>query len=94
MVKGAAAWALGQIGGHSAKHANALASQDVLTHLLAVYIYQNSTEELKKKAKKAIKNIVIMCTELKPLESIIEDSPEEIQVYLIKQIAKIVAKEK
>ena len=35
-----------------------------------------------------------MCTELKPLESIIEDSPEEIQVYLIKQIAKIVAKEK
>jgi tRNA G46 methylase TrmB len=66
---------LGQIGGHSAKHANALANQDVLTHLLAVYIYQNSTEELKKKAKKALKNIIIMCTELRPLDSILDDSP-------------------
>jgi 3-methyladenine DNA glycosylase AlkD len=62
LVKGAAAWALGQIGGHSYKHANPLANEEVLTHLLAVYIYQNSTEELKKKAKKAIKNIVVMCT--------------------------------
>jgi 3-methyladenine DNA glycosylase AlkD len=44
LVKGAAAWALGQIGAHSPKHANSLAAQDVLTHLLAVYIYQNSTE--------------------------------------------------
>lgn len=44
LVKGAAAWALGQIGGHSNKHANALAQEEVLTHLLAVYIYQNSPE--------------------------------------------------
>ncbi len=65
-----------------------------MTHLLAVYIYSNSTEELKKKAKKALKNIIIMCTELSTLESVIEDSPEEIQVYLIKQIAKIIAKDK
>ena len=35
-----------------------------------------------------------MCTELSTLESVIEDSPEEIQVYLIKQIAKIIAKDK
>ena len=44
LVKGAASWALGQIGGHSRNHANALASEEVLTHLLAVYIYNNSTE--------------------------------------------------
>lgn len=43
LVKGASAWALGQIGGHSGKHANALALEEVLTHLLAVYIYQKST---------------------------------------------------
>jgi len=43
LVKGAAAWALGQIGGHSYKHANPLANEEVLTHLLAVYIYNNST---------------------------------------------------
>ena len=67
LVKGASAWALGQIGGHSNKHANALALEEVLTHLLAVYIYQKSTDELKKKSKKGIKNIVIMCTEVEPL---------------------------
>ena len=67
LVKGAAAWALGQIGGHSNKHANSMASEEVLTHLLAVYIYNNSTDELKKKAKKAIKNIVTMTTEILPL---------------------------
>ncbi len=61
---------------------------------MAVFIYNNSTEELKKKAKKAIKNVVVMCTELNPLEQIIEDSPAEIQVYLIKQITKIVVKDK
>ena len=72
LVKGAASWALGQIGGHSRTHANALAGEQVLTHLLAVYIYNNSTDELKKKAKKAIKNIVIMCTEVNHLESIIQ----------------------
>lgn len=44
LVKGAASWALGQIGGHSRTHANALAAEEVLTHLLAVYIYNNSTE--------------------------------------------------
>ncbi len=71
LVKGAAAWALGQIGGHSRTHANALTAEEVLTHLLAVYIYTNSSDELKKKAKKAIKNIVVMCTEIQSLESVI-----------------------
>lgn len=75
LVKGAAAWALGQIGGHSRTHANSLAAEEVLTHLLAVYIYNNSTDELKKKAKKAIKNIVTMCTELSSVEAIIEVFP-------------------
>ena len=55
LVKGAAAWSLGQIGGHSSKHANSLAQEEVLTHLLAVYIYQNSTDELRKKSKKVEK---------------------------------------
>jgi hypothetical protein len=37
LVKAAAAWTLGQIGGHSAEHARAMAEQDVPSHLLAVY---------------------------------------------------------
>ena len=71
LVKGASAWALGQIGGHSKHHSNSLAQEDVLTHLLAVYIYQNSTEQLKKKSKKALKNMILMCDEIPNLQSLI-----------------------
>lgn len=35
-----------------------------------------------------------MCTELMPLEQIIQDSPAQIQSYLIKQITKIIVKDK
>jgi hypothetical protein len=49
---------------------------------LAVYIYNNSTEELKKKAKKAIKNIIVMCTELNTLESIIEVLVKRFRILL------------
>ena len=47
---------LGQIGGHSADHARAMAEAD--SQLLAVYKFQESSEDLKKKAKKALKSIL------------------------------------
>ena len=56
LVKAAAAWTLGQIGGHSADHARAMAEAD--SQLLAVYKFQESSEDLKKKAKKALKSIL------------------------------------
>ena len=36
LIKAAAAWSIGQIGGHSADHAKAMADADVPLHLLAV----------------------------------------------------------
>ena len=36
LIKAAAAWSLGQIGGHSAEHARAMAEADVPLNLLAV----------------------------------------------------------
>lgn len=58
LIKAAAAWSLGQIGGHSADHARAMAEADVPSHLLAVYKFSDSSEDLKKKAKKALKSIL------------------------------------
>ena len=58
MIKAAAAWSLGQIGGHSADHARSMAEADVPSHLLAVYKFSESSEDLKKKAKKALKSIL------------------------------------
>lgn len=36
-VKAAAAWTLGQLGGHSYNHAKAMAEADALSHLLNAY---------------------------------------------------------
>lgn len=61
-IKAASAWSLGQIGSHSAEHARELAEKDVLSKLLAVMMMDESSEDLKTKAKKALKNLVQNCT--------------------------------
>lgn len=58
LIKAAAAWSLGQIGSHSADHSRAMAEADVPSHLLAVYKFPEASEDLKKKAKKALKSIL------------------------------------
>ena len=71
-VKAAAAWSLGQLGGHSYNHAKAMAEADALSKLLNVYKDPNSSDDLQKKAKRALKSILIMCTVLDALEPLIE----------------------
>lgn len=71
-IKAAAAWTLGQLGGHSYNHAKAMAEADALSHLLAVYKCDESSEDLKKKAKRALKDILVMCTVLDALEPLID----------------------
>jgi hypothetical protein len=51
-IKSAAAWSLGQIGRHSPDHAKALAVQNVFAKLLAVYLNDESSEDLKTKSKR------------------------------------------
>jgi 3-methyladenine DNA glycosylase AlkD len=88
-MKSAAAWTLGQLGGHSYNHAKAMAEADALSHLLAVYKCNSSSEDLKKKAKKSLKNILVMCTVLDALEPLIKEAPEEILIYVLNQFKKI-----
>ncbi|CAE7751402.1 Spag6 [Symbiodinium pilosum] len=84
-VKAAAAWSLGQIGRHSPDHARALAEADVLRRMLAVYLHQDSSEDLQIKTKKSI---IQKCTHLPALEPLI-DSPPNILKYVIQQFAKV-----
>lgn len=58
LVQASAAWTLGQIGGHSPDHARAMAEADIPFNLLAVYKFKESSEDLKKKCKKALKSIL------------------------------------
>lgn len=94
LVKAAVCWTLGMIGGHTPGHAKALAEHDVLTHLLAVYVFKESTQELKSQAKKALKSIIRMSSETHPLQRLLSDAPTEIQKHLVRQLAKNLARSK
>ena len=87
-LKAAAAWSLGQIGRHSSQHAKALAEADVPSRLLAVYMLPESSKDLKDKAKKALKNIIQMCTHLSALEPLLQLAPNNILTYVCAQFAK------
>lgn len=87
-IKAGAAWTLGQIGRHSSEHAKALAEADVPSRLLAVYMLPESSEDLKDKANKALKNIIQMCTHLPALEPLLQLAPPNILTYVCAQFAK------
>jgi 3-methyladenine DNA glycosylase AlkD len=87
-IKAAAAWSLGQIGRHSADHARALAEVNVPSALLACYIDDKSSEDLRSKSKRALKSIVQMCEHLPALEPLLQTAPPNILKYVVHQFAK------
>lgn len=87
-IRAATAWALGQIGRHSPDHAAAVAEANALPKMLALYTSDEGSEDLKTKAKRALKSIIQKCVTLSALEPLI-DSPPNIQRYVVHQFAKV-----
>ncbi|XP_071416706.1 sperm-associated antigen 6 isoform X2 [Pithys albifrons albifrons] len=88
-IKAAAAWALGQIGRHTAEHARHVAAANVLPTLLDIYMDARSSDDLKMKAKKALKNVLQKCTYLPALEALLHDAPPSIMKHIIGQFSKV-----
>lgn len=88
-VKAACAWTFGQIGRHSPDHARAITEADVLRHLLACLVHQDSSDDLKSKSKRAIKAILAKCTHLQALQPLLRDSPIPVQKYILRQFAQL-----
>lgn len=88
-AQSAACWSLGQIGRHSPDHAKALADANVLPKLLAVLLHDSSSEDLKTKAKRALKSVIQKCVHLPALEPLLHDAPENILKYAVHQFAKV-----
>jgi len=88
-IKAACCWSLGQIGRHSPDHAMALAEGDVLKHILACMMDPQSSEDLKTKAKRALKAVLSKCTHLQALQPLLRDSPVKVQKYILKQFAQM-----
>jgi len=88
-LKASAAWSLGQIGRHSPDHARALAEADCLRRLLAVFLHQDSSEDLQTKAKRALKSVIQKCTYLPALEPLLQEAPPNILKYVVQQFNKV-----
>ncbi|CAM9803959.1 unnamed protein product [Ectocarpus fasciculatus] len=88
-IKAASAWSLGQIGRHTPDHARALAEGDVLRHLLACMIHDDSSDDLRTKSKRALKAILAKCTHLQALQPLLRDSPVKVQKYVLRQFAQL-----
>ncbi|TMW62858.1 hypothetical protein Poli38472_005476 [Pythium oligandrum] len=88
-IKAASAWTLGQIGRHTPDHARAIAEADVLRHLLACMAHPNSSDDLKTKAKRALKSVLAKCTHLQALQPLLRDAPMKVQKYILKQFAQM-----
>lgn len=88
-LKAASVWALGQIGRHTPDHARAIAEHDVLRHLLACMVHEESSEDLQTKSKRALKGILAKCTHLQALQPLLRDAPIKVQKYVLRQFAQL-----
>lgn len=88
-IVAAAAWSLGQIGRHSPDHAQAVAENDVLRRLLALFLHNEVSEDLKTKAKRALKGILKKCTHLESLEPLLREAPTNMLKYILDQFGKV-----
>ena len=61
---------------------------DVPHCLLAAFIDEGSSDDLKTKAKRALKSIVTMCTYLPALEPLLLIAPPNIMKYVVQQFSK------
>jgi len=87
-IKAAACYALGHIGRHSTQHAKWVAEANVLSLMLYHYMTPESTEDLKDKAKKALKKIIDNCSHLTALEPLLQVAEEKILKHILTQYTK------
>ncbi|VDM31112.1 unnamed protein product [Hydatigera taeniaeformis] len=88
-VKTAAAWTIGQIGRHSAGHANAVSEAGLIPTILACYLNSQSSPDLKEKCKRCLKQVLEKCTDMETLQSILPSSPPNILKYVVVQFSKL-----
>lgn len=81
-IKGAACYALGQIGKHAPKHAGKVAEKNVLGLILYNVKNTQDGEDLNKKSRVALQKIISNCRDLKALEPLMKIAPPDILVKI------------
>jgi HEAT repeat protein len=84
-VKAAVCYTFGNLGKHSTQHANIVASHNVLPIMLLNYQINESSANLKTKAKRALKQIITSCQNIPAMEPLIQASPQKIVKLILNQ---------
>jgi len=87
-IKAATCYSLGNIGKHSPGHADELTEQGVLPLILYYYMSQESTDDLRSKAKDALFLIITACSKIKILDPLIQVAPKEILKKILERICQ------
>eukprot|EP00768_Dysnectes_brevis_P003536 gnl/Dysnectes_brevis/2518_a3018_793.p1 GENE.gnl/Dysnectes_brevis/2518_a3018_793~~gnl/Dysnectes_brevis/2518_a3018_793.p1 ORF type:complete len:503 (+),score=188.64 gnl/Dysnectes_brevis/2518_a3018_793:46-1554(+) len=88
-IMAAAVWSLGQIGRHSTDHARAICDANVLPKLLGLFTAEESSEDLRQKARRSLKFIVQKCTHLPALDPLLHQAPPAVLKHVVGQYAKV-----
>ncbi|CAG9861711.1 unnamed protein product [Phyllotreta striolata] len=83
------AWAIGQIGKHSAEHSQAVGAANLFPRLIELHESDKSSEDLKYKCKNALKYCLQKCLLLSALEPLLYSAPSSILKYVLGQYSKV-----
>lgn len=82
-------WTLAQIGKHSPEHSKAVAAANVFPRLLALYVNEQTSEDLKFKCKLALKLCLQKCLLIGALEPLLYNAPPNILKYVLGQYSRV-----
>ena len=88
-IKAATVWTLGQVGRHTPDHAKALAEGGVFSPMVVLFGRDDSSDDLKLKCKRALKGVLVKCTDAQALAPLLRESSAKIQKYVLAQYAAI-----
>lgn len=88
-VQAATVWTLGQIGRHTPDHAKAMAEGGVLQPMVVLHVREDSSPDLKTKSKRALKAVLVKCTDGNALAPLLKDANPKVQKYVLAQYAAI-----
>ncbi len=88
-IKAATVWTLGQMGRHTPDHSKALAEGSVFAPMVVLFTRDDSSDDLKLKCKRALKAVLVKCTDAQALAPLLKDRNPKVHKYVLAQYASI-----
>lgn len=88
-VKVACVWTLGQLGRHTPDHSKALTEGGCLAPMVVLLSHPESSDDLRLKCKRALKAILIKCTNAQALAPLLRDPNPKVNKYALAQFAAV-----